>query len=64
MSNAKPTHTCFNVRDRGEGKKAYWAVVGSCWTNKDGSFNITLDSLPLDGKIVVRPRKEGDGETA
>jgi len=53
-----PSHTCYTVRDRGEGRKAYWAIIGSAWTNKDGSLNITLDSLPLDGKIVVRVREE------
>jgi hypothetical protein len=58
-----PSHTCFNVRHRGEGRKAYWAIIGSAWTNKDGSLSITLDSLPMDGKIVVRVRKDGDAET-
>ena len=58
MTNAKPTHTCFTVRDRGEGRDPFWAIIGSAWTNKDGSLNLRLDSLPLDGKIVVRVRKE------
>ncbi len=55
-----PTHTCFTVRSRGEGKKPFWATIGSAWTNKDGSMTIRLDSLPLDGEIVVRTRKERD----
>jgi hypothetical protein len=59
-----PTHTCFTVRDRGEEKKAYWAPIGAAWTNRDGSFTIRLDSLPLDGEIVVRPRKQDDKEAA
>jgi hypothetical protein len=56
----KPSHTCFNVRDRGEGREPYWAIIGSAWTNKDGSLNVTLDSLPMDGKIVIRVRKDKD----
>jgi hypothetical protein len=63
MSNNKPTHSCFNVRNRGEGRDPYWAFIGSAFTNKDGSLNVTLDSLPMDGKIVIRVRKERD-ETA
>jgi hypothetical protein len=55
-----PTHTCFTVRSRGEDKKPFWATIGSAWTNKDGSFTIRLDSLPLDGEIVVRPRRDRD----
>ena len=55
-----PTHTCYTVRDRGEDRKPYWAIIGSAFTNKDGSLNVVLDSLPIDGKIVVRLRKAGD----
>jgi len=57
-----PTHTCFTVRSRGEDKKPFWAPIGSAWTNRDGSFTIRLDSLPIDGEIVVRLRKERDSE--
>jgi hypothetical protein len=61
-----PTHTCFTVRNRGENKKAFWISIGSAWTNRDGSFTLRLDALPIDGEIVVRPRKVGDApsETA
>jgi hypothetical protein len=59
-----PTHTCYTVRDRGEGKKPFWAPIGSAWTNKDGSFTIRLDSLPIDGEIVVRTRKQDEKEPA
>jgi len=57
-----PTHTCFTVRDRGEDRKPYWVAIGSAWTNKDGSFNLRLDALPVDGKITVRLRKD-DADT-
>lgn len=59
-----PTYTCFSVRDRGEGRDAYWHVIGSAWANRDGSLNLRLDSLPLDGKVVVRARKNGDDKQA
>ncbi len=59
----KPTHTCFSVRDRGETKKPFWQPIGSCWTNRDGSFNLVLDALPIDGKICVRLRKEDETQS-
>lgn len=59
-----PTHTCYTVRDRGEHRKPFWVAIGSAWTNKDGSFTLRLDALPLDGEIVVRTRKEPEGERA
>ena len=57
-----PTHTCFTVRDRGDDRKPFWMAIGSAWTNRDGSFNLQLDALPVDGKITVRPRKKRDAE--
>ena len=54
----KPTHTCFNIRSRGEGRDPYWMPIGSGWVNKDGSFNLTFDALPIDGKVTVRVRKD------
>lgn len=58
----KPTHTCFNIRSRGEDRDPYWMPIGSGWVNRDGSLNLTLDALPMDGKITVRLRKEKDVE--
>ena len=54
----KPTYTCFNIRPRGEGRRPSWMPIGSGRVNKDGSFNLTFDALPLDGKVNVRVRKE------
>lgn len=57
MSERKAVYT---VRDRGEGKKAYWARIGTCFTNKDGSFSVILDALPIDGKLVIREEQQRD----
>ncbi len=59
----KPSHTCFTVRERGE-EKAFWVAIGSGWTNRDGSFNVQLDALPIDGKIVLRVRKDKEAGEA
>lgn len=50
----------YTVRDRGEGKKAFWVRIGTCFTNRDGSFSVLLDALPLDGKLVIREEQERD----
>ncbi|MGZ6143511.1 MAG: hypothetical protein ACXWLM_09235, partial [Myxococcales bacterium] len=46
----------FNIIERGEGagKKRIWSRVGSAFKNRDGSFNIYLDSFPLGGKVQIR----------
>ena len=53
-----PSHIAYQVRDR-EGKKAFWTRIGSAWAHNDGSgFNIQLESVPLDGRIVLRVATE------
>lgn len=44
----------YTVVERG-GDKSIWVRIG--WvhgTNHDGSYNITLDALPVNGKLQVR----------
>ena len=35
-------------------KKTVWVKAGVAWVNRDGSLNVYLDVLPLDGKLHVR----------
>lgn len=41
------------IQEQGE-KKSVWVKAGSAWVNRDGSINVYLDVLPLDGKLHVR----------
>lgn len=34
---------------------AIWVRAGVAWVNRDGSLNVHLDVLPLDGKLHIRP---------
>ena len=57
---AKPTHRVYTVIRR-EGQDDYWLNLGLVFPHKDGSgFNIILQALPLDGKIVCREIAEED----
>jgi hypothetical protein len=43
------------------GREPFWLRIGWCNTNRDGSFNIHLDAIPINGKLQVRdwqPREE------
>lgn len=54
-----PTHAAYQVIDRGEGKKAIWNRVGSAWTHSDQKgLGISLDSIPLDGRLSIRVIEE------
>ena len=51
---AAPTHRVYTVIRR-EGQDDYWLNIGLAFPHKDGNgFNIVLQALPLDGKIVCR----------
>ena len=51
---AAPTHRVYTVIKR-EGQDDYWLNIGLAFPHKDGKgFNIVLQALPLDGKIVCR----------
>jgi hypothetical protein len=40
-------------KDKGQ-ERSTWVKAGSAWVNRDGSINVYLDVLPLDGKLHVR----------
>ena len=51
----------FSVVERG--KKKYWMRVGMAFVNRDGSLNVRLDALPLNGQLHIRdeaPRPDGE----
>jgi hypothetical protein len=53
-----PTHVAYQVRDTEEGK-GFWTRIGAGWPHADGNgFNIQIDNLPLDGRIVLRVATE------
>lgn len=55
----KPTLYAYQVRDNPDGK-GFWTRIGAAWPTKNGGFSIQLDAVPLDGRIVCQPPKEGD----
>ena len=58
-----PTHRAFSVREGKNGGKGFWTPIGAVWAHEDGEgFNLQLDLVPLDGKIVLRtPKSEEEG---
>ena len=36
------------------GEKAFWQKVGRAHVNKDGSWNVYLNALPLNGELNIR----------
>jgi hypothetical protein len=57
MSNG-PKFYAYTVKDRA-GKKPVWTKIGSAWSHaQGGGFNIELQALPMDGRIVLMPPRD------
>ena len=60
--NKSPTHRVYTLLPRkssdGEDEN-FWLNIGSAFEHADGKgFNLILEALPLDGKLVLREPKE------
>jgi hypothetical protein len=47
----------YTVIDNGK-DKSIWIRVGVAFVNKDGSLNVKLNALPVNGTLHIRDRKE------
>jgi hypothetical protein len=50
---SKSMKAVYTIIDRGQGK-SIWVRVGVGFTNQDGSLNLRLDAIPVNGKLQVR----------
>jgi hypothetical protein len=50
---SKSMKTVYTVVERGQGK-SFWVRVGVGFTNRDGSLNLRLDAIPVNGTLQVR----------
>ena len=56
----QPTHRVYSVIRR-EGQDDFWLNLGLAFAHKDGKgFNLMLQALPIDGKLVCREISEDD----
>lgn len=52
-----PSLVAWHVTQKGE--KSYWHRIGASWDHKDNQgMTLVLDSLPVDGRVVLRAPKE------
>jgi hypothetical protein len=65
MSNRtpQPAFRAYTVAAR-EGQSDFWSPIGAAFQHHDSAgFNVVLQALPIDGRIVLRPIKERRSET-
>ncbi|MGH1416953.1 MAG: hypothetical protein ACRBB0_25945 [Pelagimonas sp.] len=60
----KPFMLGYTVSPSGDSDKSYWSKIGVAWAHKDGQgFNVRMDALPVDGKLVLRCVPENHDDT-
>ena len=58
MANQQPAYRAFTVVKR-EGQDDFWLAIGAAFMHQDGDgYNVVLQALPIDGKIVLRLPKD------
>jgi hypothetical protein len=60
VKNRRPSLVAYQVRDGKDDQKGFWTRIGAAWSNRDGGFTVQLDSIPLDGRIILtKPKSNG-----
>jgi hypothetical protein len=59
-ANGESMKMVYTVVERGPGK-SFWTRVGVGFVNRDGSLNLRLDAIPINGVLQVRDYEERDG---
>lgn len=59
-ANGAAMKVVYTVVERSPGK-SFWTRVGVGFVNRDGSMNLKLDAIPVNGTLQVRDWDERDG---
>ena len=61
----KPYLLGYTERPSDDGKQSYWSKIAIAWAHKDGQgYNIQMDALPVDGKLVLRTVNDDNQPTS
>ena len=44
----------YTVVEREKDGRQFWVRVGAAFVNRDGSLNVRLDAMPVNGKLQIR----------
>ena len=59
MATQQPDFRAYTVIKRAEGQEDFWLPIGAAFMHQDGDgYNIVLQALPIDGKVVLRSPKD------
>ena len=62
MSNQQPAFRAYTVVKR-EGQDDFWPAIGAAFMHQDAAgYNVVVQALPIDGKVVLRVPKDDQSE--
>lgn len=61
-TSSQPRKVVYTVVERGQ--RSYWRPIGIAFENRDGSLNVKLDALPVNGTLQIRDADPKDNEPA
>jgi len=44
----------YTVVERNNDGRKFWVRVGAAFVNRDGSLNVRLDAMPVNGELQIR----------
>lgn len=60
MSN-DPVLIAYGVKQRNSSMRSHWQRIGEAYPHESGAgLTVVLDAVPLDGRIILLERDEGD----
>jgi hypothetical protein len=63
-TSQQPAFRAFTVVKR-EGQDDFWLPIGAAFPHQDGEgYNLVLQALPIDGRVVLRTPKDEGSDTA
>jgi len=64
MSDTLGAYTIVDRKDdEHPDRKSLWIQIGIAFVNRDGSINVRLNALPMNGTLHIRPMRSGTEST-
>lgn len=53
-SEARARKVVYTIVESTRGGKKFWLRIGVAFPNRDGSINVHLDAMPVNGRLHIR----------
>ena len=54
MLDENKVKIAYTVVERNKDGRKFWVRVGAAFVNRDGSLNVRLDAMPVNGELQIR----------